>query len=222
MPTGSQDPYALRRQAQGIVQILLGMPLRLSLSAVVEEARRLLAAKLTEPEDVVRGRVLDFLRARLATLLVARGVRADVAEAVLAVGFDQPALALKRAQALADLMTRPGWEPLVVTFKRTINILPARPVGAVDPGRFVDAAERALHAETTECVPRVRLAIETEDYAGALAELAGLRPAVDRFFDAVMVMDKDPALQENRLALLKAIAEVLLSVADLRKIQSAS
>jgi len=222
MPTGSQDPYALRRQAQGIVQILLGMPLRLSLSALVEEARRLLAPKLTEAEDVTRGRVLDFFRARLTTLLTARGVRPDVAEAVLAAGFDQPALALKRAEALTALMTQPGWEPLVITFKRTINILPSRAVGAVNLARFVNEAERALHAATTECAPRVRLAIETEDYAAALGELASLRPVVDRFFDAVMVMDKDPALQENRLALLRAIAEMLLSVADLRKIQSAS
>ena len=222
MPTGSQDPYALRRHAQGVVQILLGMPLRLSLSALVEEARRLLAPKLTEADDVTRSRVLDFFRARLATLLVARGVRPDVVEAVLAAGFDQPALALKRAEALAELMTRPGWEPLVITFKRTINILPSRAVGAVNPARFVDEAERALHAATIDCVPRVRLAIETEDYAGALGELASLRPVVDRFFDAVMVMDKDPVLQENRLALLRAIAEMLLSIADLRRIQSAS
>lgn len=222
MPTGSQDPYGLRRQAQGLVQIALGAGFRLSLPALVDRALALLAPKLTEPAEATRERVLEFLRLRLATLLSSRGLRPDVVEAVLVRGFDDPVEAARRAEALTRLMSRSDWEPLVVTFKRTINILPPRAIGPVDPGRFADEAERALHERTEACRPEVTAALEARDYERALTELAALRPAVDRFFDAVLVMDKDAAVQENRLALLKEIARLLLAVADLRKIQSAA
>jgi glycyl-tRNA synthetase beta chain len=219
MPTGSQDPYALRRQAQAILQIVLGRSLRLSLAALVARALELLSSKLTESPEATQARALEFLRLRLATLLGARGLRADVVDAVLSQAFDDPVQALRRAEALTAMMPRPDWEPLVVTFKRAINILPARPIGAVDPARFVHEAERHLHAETARRLPGVGRALAHEDYATVLTELAGLRPAVDAFFEAVMVMDKDPAIQENRLALLRALGDVLLPIADLRRIQ---
>jgi glycyl-tRNA synthetase beta chain len=221
-PSGSQDPYGLRRQSQAIVTIALAQGFAISLSRLVDRALDLLAAKLSEPAAPTRERVLDLLRARLATALGSRGLRADVVEAVLSSGFDDPAQALKRAAALTTLMHRPDWEPLVVTFKRAINILPARPIGPVTPSLFVDDAERALHAQTTEAMPRIRRALAADDYAGALTETATLRPAVDRFFEAVMVMDQDRATQDNRLALLKALGDVLLPIADLRKVHSAS
>lgn len=224
MPTGSQDPYALRRQAQGVVNIAIafGDRLRLSLDAVVRRALELLAAKLTEPADTTRERVLEFFRVRLATILVGRGARADVVDAVLASGFDEPAQVVKRVEALTTLMQRDDWDPLVVTFKRTINILPPGFSGRPDPARFVHAAERGLHDATAACREPVAAALRAGDYAQALTRLAGLRPSVDAFFDAVMVMDRDPAVRDNRLALLRDLAELLLPVADLRKIQAAS
>ncbi|MBI2205870.1 MAG: glycine--tRNA ligase subunit beta [Candidatus Rokubacteria bacterium] len=222
MPTGSQDPYALRRQAQGVVNIAIafGDRVRLSLDAVVRRALELLAAKLTEPADTTRDRVLEFFRARLATILVGRGARADVVDAVLASGFDEPAEVVRRVEALATLMQRDDWDPLVVTFKRTINILPPDFTGRPDPARFVHDAERALHDATTACREPVGAALRAGDYAQALTRLAALRPRVDAFFDAVMVMDKDPAVRDNRLALLRGLADLLLPVADLRKIQA--
>jgi glycyl-tRNA synthetase beta chain len=222
LPTGSQDPYALRRQALGILTTLLGLGLRVSLGALLDRALDLLSAKLTEPRPATRERVLELLRTRLTTLMTSRGLRPDVVEAVLSQGFDDPVQALARAEALTGLMTHPDWDALVVTFKRTINILPPRPIGTVDPSRFVDEAERRLHAETAASMPAIRAALDREDYVAALTGLAALRPVVDGFFDAVMVMDRDPALQENRLALLKALADLVLPVGDLRKVQQAS
>lgn len=223
MPTGSQDPYALRRQAQGVLQIAMarGGEIALSLGALVDRALDLLAAKLTEPAVPTRERVLEFFRARLATILVARGARPDVVEAALASGFDEPAQVLRRVDALGALIGRPDWEPLVITFKRTINILPAGFQGEPDPERCVHPAERRLREATEAARGPVEAALGAGDYAEALRHLATLRPAVDAFFDAVMVMDKDPAIQANRLALLRAIADLLLPVADLRKIQAA-
>lgn len=220
-PTGSQDPYALRRQSQGVIQIVLERQCALSLGALVDRALELLGPKVTEPMAVTRERVLGLFRVRLATTMTARGVRADVVDAVLAQGFDEPLRAIQRAEALTTLMGRPDWEPLAVAFKRAINILPARPIGPVDPSRFVDEAERRLHRETSALRPRVVRALERGDYATALTELASLRSAVDQFFEAVMVMDADPKIQENRLGLLKAIADLVLPVADLRKIHAA-
>src|SRR5207244_8123610 len=115
-------------------------------------------------------------------------------------GLDDPAAVGKRVDALTSLMRRNDWEPLVVTFKRTINILPAGFTGAVDPSRFVHDAERRLHETTTATLGPVSEALAREDYADAASRIATLRPDVDAFFDAVMVMDKDPAIRDNRLA----------------------
>ena len=123
------------------------------------------------------------------------------------------------AEALTTLMRHPDWDALAIGFKRAINILPDRQIAPPDPARFVDPAERHLHAETAATAPRVATALRRDDYEGALRELARLRPAVDRFFDAVMVMDEDPVIRENRLGLLRGLAELVLPIADLRKIQ---
>lgn len=222
LPTGSQDPYALRRHAQGAIQIAIafGGRLRFGLDAVVRSALELLRAKLTEPVEITRERVLDLFRGRLANLLVVRGARPDIVDAVLASGFDEPAEVVKRVEALTTLMQREDWDPLVVTFKRTINILPPGFSGRVDAARFVHDAERALHDATLACREPVGAALASGQYGQALVRLAGLRPVVDAFFEAVMVMDKDPAVRDNRLALLRGLADLLLPVADLRKIQA--
>jgi glycyl-tRNA synthetase beta chain len=220
IPTGSQDPYGLRRGAQGVLQIALVTPCLPSLADLVDRALALLAPKLSEAPATTRQRVLDLFHARLSSLMAARGLRADIVEAVLSQGFDDPRHAVQRAEALGGLVGHPDWEPLTVAFKRAINILPARPIGAVDPARFVHDAERHLHEETAARRPRVLTSLEGGDYAAALRELSSLRPAVDRFFEAVMVMDPEPAIQENRLALLRALADLVLPIADLRKVQA--
>jgi glycyl-tRNA synthetase beta chain len=222
IPTGSQDPYGLRRQAQGVIQIALSERLPVTLAPLVDRALGLLSSRLTEPEERTRDRAHELFRTRLATALTSRGLRSDVIEAVLVRGFDDPMRALRRAEAVTALVGRPDWEPLVVTFKRTINILPARPIGPIDPGRFTHEAERDLHTATQAAALRVRRALEGGDYRTALTDLAALRPTVDRFFEAVLVMDKDPAIQDNRLALLRGLADLLLEVADLRRIVAAA
>lgn len=219
-PTGSQDPYALRRQAQGVVQIILAMPFALSLPALVDRALALLGPRLTEPAAAVRDRVLDFFGARLAMIMTGRGLRGDVVDAVLCRGVDEPVRALGRAEALTALMGQPDWDALATAFKRAINILPERPLGVPDPERFVDEAERRLFEETQAARPGVARALAAGDYAGALGALARLRPSVDRFFEAVLVMDKDAGVRDNRLAVLKGLADLVLPIADLRRIQA--
>lgn len=221
VPSGSEDPYALRRQAQGLVAICLDIPLRLSLGALIERALDLLADRLVEARDAVLERALDFLRGRLLAALVDRAIQPDVAEAVLASGFDDPHQALLRARALMGFLARPDFEPLLVTFKRVVNILPPGFEGRVDPGAFAEAEEGELYGAFLERRERVVAALAGEAYEEALGELAALRPPVDRFFTGVMVMVPDLRLQQNRLALLAEIGALLLAVGDLRRLQAA-
>jgi glycyl-tRNA synthetase beta chain len=222
LPTGSQDPYALRRQAHGVVQLALahGDAIHFSLGDALDRAIELLAGKLTEPAEITRDRVLELVRVRLAGILTGGGNRPDVVDAVLASGFDRPREVVRRVEALQALMRRPDWEPLVVTFKRTINILPGGFDARVDPARFVHDAERRLHEATGQVLAAVSDALGTGAYEAALSRIAALRPVVDAFFDAVMVMDNDPAIRSNRLALLKVLRDLLLPIGDLRKIQA--
>jgi glycyl-tRNA synthetase beta chain len=219
LPTGSQDPYALRRQAQGVVQIAASADFSVSLAGLVDRTLDVLAGKLTESRESTRERVLELIRTRLAAVMAGRGLRHDVGEAVLSQGFDDPHAAVRRAEALAHMMRQPDWEALTVAFKRAINILPSHPVPDPDPARFVDAAEQHLYDATTASRPRVVEALGRGDYEEALRELAGLRSAIDRFFQAVLVMDSDHGIRENRLGLLRGLAELVLPIADLRKIQ---
>jgi glycyl-tRNA synthetase beta chain len=218
LPTGSQDPYRLRRHAQGFLQTALKQGLRLSLSALVDHALGLLTPKLTEPVAATRAQVLEFFRVRLATLLTGEGVRPDVVEAAMATGYDDPANLRQRAHAVAAFRKRPDFESLLITFKRVANILPAGFSGTVDPARFQDSAEHALFEALAGRRGRIEAALRQEAYETALEEIAALRPWVDQFFTAVLVMVEDRALQQNRLALLAEIARLLLSVADLRRL----
>jgi len=218
IPTGSEDPYGLRRRAAGAVMILMDFPIRVSLAALVDQTVEGLDLALTESKTATRDRSIEFLRGRLATGLQERGIPADVVEAVLASGFDDPAAALKRAHAVTAFRARPDFESLLIAFKRVVNILPAGFSGTVDPGRFQDPAERALFEALAGRRGRIEEALAREAYETALEEIAALRPWVDQFFTAVLVMAEDRALQQNRLALLAEIARLLLPVADLRRL----
>jgi len=222
LPTGSQDPYGLRRQAQGFLQTALKWELPPSLSALVDRALQLVEPKLTQPVAVTRGQVLEFFRIRLATLLMTGegGLRPDVVEAVMAAGYDNAANLRRRAHAVAAFRKRPDFESLLITFKRVVNILPADFSGNVDPGLFQDPAEGALLEALGVRRNRIRDALREEAYETALEEIAALRPWVDQFFTAVLVMVEDRTLQRNRLALLAEIANLLLPVADLRRLAS--
>ncbi len=220
LPTGSQDPYGLRRQAQGFLQTLFKWQLRRSLSALVNHAIELLAPKLTEPVDVTRAQVLEFFRIRLATLLAGEGFSPDVIEGTMAAGSDDPADLRRRTQAVAAFRKRPDFESLLITFKRVVNILPAGFSGTVDTVRFQDPAEWTLFDALTERRGRIEDALQRDAYETALEEIAALRPWVDQFFTAVLVMVEDRALQQNRLALLAEIARLLLAVADLGRLAS--
>ena len=209
IPTGSQDPFGLRRQALGLVLMLIEQERTMLLSDLVDEACDLY--DLEEFRDKMQVYVADFIRLRLKNVLSERGVRYDVQEAVLG-DVDLVADVPVRAAYVERLLASEGGEALVQSFVRVGNIARSVTGGTVDPARFKAEEEGALlSAYQVAATARA----EGED---TLPAEQALGTAINAFFDAVMVMDKDARVKENRLSLLKMIDDDLLETADYSKI----
>ena len=209
IPTGSQDPFGLRRQALGLVLMLIEQESTMLLSDLVDEACDLY--DLEEFRDKMQVYVADFIRLRLKNVLSERGVRYDVQEAVLG-DVDLVADVPERAAYVERLLASEGGEALVQSFVRVGNIARSVTGGTVDPALFKAEEEGALlSAYQVAATARA----EGED---TLPAEQALGRAIDTFFDAVMVMDKDARVKENRLSLLKMIDDYLLETADYSKI----
>ena len=216
-PTGSTDAYGLRRAALAILNVLLDRGWSISLAALVAAA----LAQLSLPKPAgIEAQILEFVRTRLRGLLVeGRGLPADCVDAALAAGFDDVPDAVARATAVAHLRERPDFEPLGVAFKRVANILKSEVVaGPPDPALLTHPSEKALWDRFQAARALVAGHLRERRYDAALNELATLKPAVDKFFDDVLVMDEDPKLRKNRLGLLGTINETFMKVADFRKL----
>ncbi len=227
-PSGAADPFGLRRACLAIINLVLGRGYRLSLSAAVDEALKLLEPKLASVkrkpgESSPREQVLEFFRGRLKALW-SEGNRTDVVEAVLSVGFDDLVAARKRLEALSGLVGRADFTPLAVAFKRVVNIVEKQgkdvAKGHTNPEKFRDEPERNLHSAFTQARGKVADFVKVDDFSGALKEITGLKPAVDTFFDKVTVMADDKDLRENRVRFLVEIGALFNQVADFSKIQA--
>ena len=218
IPTGSQDPYALRRQAQAICNLALEKELPLSLTALVAETYSLYEGKfpLAKALDTVQAEIMDFFRQRLRFTLTEAGITYDVIEAVLAAGIDQPAEVGKRALALAAFRQQEDFAALLTAYIRAANLAQKGEGGVVREAMFTEQAERDLWAGIQQA--RQEIAAAGDDYAAAFQVMADLRPAVDAFFDALMVMAEDPEIRRTRLALLAAVVALMNGIADLSKI----
>ena len=210
IPTGSQDPFALRRQALGLVLILIERESGLLLGDLVEEACDLydLDMALCQKMQVY---VADFIRLRLKNVLTERGVRYDVQEAVLT-DVDCVADVPVRAAYVERLLASDGADALVQSFVRVGNIARAAETGIVDSALFAAQEEGGLLSAYENAVTA------RAEGTDPLAAEQALAKAIDAFFDAVMVMDKDERVRANRLALLKAIDNYLLQTANYSKI----
>jgi glycyl-tRNA synthetase len=218
-PTGSADPFGLRRAAIGALGILAAQGWDLSLRAAVDEALRLLGDRIEKDPAAVQTEVLAFLRARLKAHLTREGLPTDAVEAVLAAGFDDPLDVEARGRALAELQATPDFEPVATTFKRVGNILQGQASEVdVDPDRFQHESEQKLHAANRDVAARVDAAVQRRDYSTVFRQLAELRPTVDALFDDVMVMADDPTIRANRVALLAETQGIFAPIADLSRL----
>ncbi len=218
-PTGSQDPYSLRRHALGTIRILQARQLPLSLDKVVEKAISHYAVTLA---DDTKTTVLSFIKERLRGILQTQGYAPDLVDSVVAVGDVDIVDIFKRASALSEFRLTPGFDNVYNALNRTLRILPeeysAQELAPIDSALLQNEAEIALNARATAAIPDFEQSIEARDYTKLLNQLAALQPAIDTFFDDVLVMAKEHAVRKNRLALLNNIAKHIYAVADLTKL----
>ena len=226
VPTGSSDPYALRRAALGIVKIILDKKLPVSLSlAIGSAAKALLTHKpkrgVTPAQET---QILDFLLDRAKFVFREReGFGYDEVTAVFRAGADDLVDAQKRLVALKAIRKSKNFEPLAVSFKRIRKILEKAnvPVGEghhVNPELFENNAERELYSAVRDAASKVQLQKRAGKYQEALEVIAGLRKSVDQFFDGVMVMAENEAVRNNRLTLLAELLREFTTVADFSEI----
>jgi tetrameric-type glycyl-tRNA synthetase beta subunit len=217
-PTGSQDPYGLRRAASGLGAILQAHGLGVGLRDLFAAS----ASRYEAPADA-RDRAgaacVEFVLQRLRTALVDQGMAYDGVDAVFAAGGDIVADLVARVRALQAVRADPVMPRLATGFARASRILSqAAPAEQVDPGLYDTATERELHAAWEGVDAAVGRAAAAGRYPEALAALARLADPIDRFFDGVLVMAPDAAVRANRLALLRAVTRTFLRVADLGKL----
>ena len=220
-PTGDKDPFALRRAALGALRIMSEHSLTLNLNDLLAFAANNLGDLVTD-KDVVSS-VEQFMLERLRGLYADRGVAGDLFDAVAAVSPRDLGDFEQRIAAVAGFRDLPEAESLAAANKRIGNLLKKvdGPVPSqVDPDKFELDAERTLHEQIAQMSQTVQPLNANGDYAGTLKALSGLRPAVDAFFDDVMVMADDAAVRDNRLALLAGLQALFLQVADISLLQA--
>jgi glycyl-tRNA synthetase beta chain len=218
IPSGDKDPFALRRAALGVLRILLETPLPLDLAELVGAARHGFAAGVLSA-DFEAG-LHDFLLERLRNLLRDAGHAQDAVEAVLAQRPTRIDLVPAKLDAVRAFGALPEAQALAAANKRIVNILKKSEGAAaeVDVALLQEAAEKALFHEVNDLAPAIHSQLAAEDYTGALVALAGLRGAVDTFFDQVMVNTDEPLIRANRLALLSQLAGLMNGVADISRL----
>jgi len=219
IPTGSEDPYALRRQAQGIIYIILSKGYRLPLNQLIHEAVHLFRDKVTRSSKEVEDEVISFFQQRLNSIFGNQGYSFDVIEAVLATGDDDVIRIRKKIEAVSSFRKEPEFESIMTSFKRVINIIPkGYMAGDVDPSQFQEEAEGKLYETFQGLGARIALRLQQEEYEQVLQDLAGVRDSIDTFFDTILVMAEDEKVRRNRLSMLDAIKRIFFQVVDFSKI----
>ncbi|MDF1615196.1 glycine--tRNA ligase subunit beta [Desulfurivibrio dismutans] len=215
--TGAADPFGLRRQAVGLIHLLLGHGLKLPLTTWIDSALALYDCQLKEEPAAARQRLLEFIKGRFANDLTGRGIPPEAVEAVLSVEFKEINDAKARIEALVAVREQPAFTLLAGSFKRVNNIIKDNPDDRIDPELLEEAGEKELAAVLARITAATDPLLQQGAYQEALEHILTIKEPIDRFFDQVMVMAEDEALKRNRLALLTAIAKLFRRVGDFSK-----
>jgi glycyl-tRNA synthetase beta chain len=226
-PTGSKDPYALRRAALGVIRLITENALRLSMPQTAKSALTGSQGKGVGDPDKLVADLLSFFADRLKVQLREQGARHDLVDAVFALGGqDDLLMVVRRVDALGKFLDTDDGKNLLAGTKRASNILSIEEKrdkrsfdGAPDAALYRLDEEKALAKAIGEVSAEASAAVAKEDFAAAMRAMAKLRPAVDAFFDKVKVNDDDPKIRENRLKLLNEIRSATRAVADFSKIE---
>ncbi|OGW13576.1 MAG: glycine--tRNA ligase subunit beta [Nitrospinae bacterium RIFCSPLOWO2_12_39_16] len=218
IPTGSEDPYALRRQTLAIANIILGKSYQISVSDLIDRAMDIAGQKIERGRGEVKNEVIDFFKSRLKNQLVSDGFSYDVVDAVFSARFNDILDAVNKVKALSELKTLEYFSPLAIAFKRAANIIKENKYGSPDPALLKEDAEKELYDSFNSIKSDVEKLVEEKMYLDAMKKIAEIRGSVDKFFDKVMVMVEDKSLRENRLNLLSNISKLYGELADFTKI----
>jgi glycyl-tRNA synthetase beta chain len=220
-PTGTADPYGLRRHALAVIRILRSQDLHLDLAETVMASLKLLKGKISRSMEETALEVQDFFQTRLQHLLLAEGFDHETITAVLAAGCRDVVEAADKVRALHEVRQSPEFPALAVAFKRVINIAQGAEPAEVNPALFAHGEENILYQSMQVMESQVSQALEQRDYPAVCKALASLKGPVDAFFNQVLVMAEDADLRRNRLALLVRVSRTFLQMADFSKITTA-
>ena len=223
IPTGAADPYALRRQGIGSIQIMLSNKMDFALSALLEKSLSLFSNEINTLK--INGQVRSFLAKRMTNLLVDQGFSRDTILAVTSVSVDHIPNIWKRVECMEKLKKLPDFKPLAETFKRVVNIIRKSAQNVkitehVTPALFTDQCETQLYQQYLEISTKVKKELETNQFEKALELMVKLKVPVDAFFETVMVMSDDEQIRANRLAILQNIIKLFEQIADFSKIST--
>jgi glycyl-tRNA synthetase beta chain len=220
VPSGSKDPFGMRRAAQAVVRTVAESGWNLDLGAAAERAVAAAAGRCECQADAVLDEVTDFISQRLRRYLVeVIGVAGDTADAVMSSSWEALPDTVARARALEEVRHAPEFRALALAFKRVRNITDGHDQAEVDEGLFVDSAERDLHHASRDFHRRLGELIPRRQVGHAFAAMGPLAEVLDRFFVEVLVMTEDPRTRTNRIALLQYLGKDFLSLADLSRLQ---
>jgi glycyl-tRNA synthetase beta chain len=226
-PTGSKDPYALRRAALGVIRLVVENGMRLPLAQVLRAAHGLYGVQGLAPADAVAKDLLDFFADRLKVVLRDQGVRHDLVDAVFALGGEDDLVRLlARVRALQEFLGTESGSNLLAAYRRGSNIvrIEEKKDGtsygqAPDSGLLEQDEEKALARALADAQARAVPLLEREDFSGCMAALSDLRGPLDAFFDRVTVNTDRPELRANRLRVLSQIRSTLDRVAEFSRIE---
>lgn len=219
VPTGTADPFGLRRQALGIIRIILEKKYPISVRGLIEESEKQLKEKMERPVGKVKEEVLDFFRVRYQNFLLDKGYPFDVTEAVISNSFGELLDIQHRIDALRTAREWKDFGSIVIGFKRAMNILKGlTSTMEINPSLFSEPVEKNLYQSFLKARENISRFLSQKDYETALLEMTQMKKPIDEFFDGVMVMVEDETVRNNRLALLDEIGKVFLRIADFSKL----
>ncbi|SMB91423.1 glycyl-tRNA synthetase beta chain [Desulfonispora thiosulfatigenes DSM 11270] len=218
-PTGSQDPYALRRQALGICKILLAKKLDINLTTLIARSIENYAQKLeiNNTEEIIK-KIYDFFELRVRNILTDANYRYDVIEAIISVGYDHLNHIVMKAEALNEIKGTEEFTKLLTAFTRANNLAKKAESIVINEEYLVEDSEKELYQVLTKGQEVVQKALENHKFKEVLQVISKFEEPINKFFADVMVMDKDEKIKNNRLALLKQITLLVEPIADLTKI----
>lgn len=215
-PTGTEDPFALRRQALGIISILVKNRYNLNIYELMDKS---LQAFELDNKEVLMNDLIKFFEQRIEPLFLSNGYPLDSISAVMNFVKDKPLYTVKeRLDAIEMFKKDPAYESFLLVIKRVNNIAPKNEVPPVNTEMFVQEEESMLYKEVESIAPGINSLLEENKYYDAIKLLSSLRESINRFFDKVLVMDKNEEIKQNRLSLIKNIQKLALRIADFSKL----